>query len=102
MRREQLENLKNEDLLKIQERAQMYIDILGCSDAEKSTLEDLESKFMTAGNAFDCHERYIDWLLALTIVATARLMSWVKNQMFGDPYKFLNTTVFLKEENKEN
>ena len=98
MKREQLENLNNEDLLKIQEKAQMYTDILGCSDAEKSTLEDLESKFMTAGNAFDCHERYIDWLLALTIVATARLMSWVKNQMFGDPYKFLNTTVFLKEE----
>ena len=98
MKREQLENLNNEDLLKIQEKAQMYIDILGCSDAEKSTLEDLESKFMTAGNDFDCHERYIDWLLALIIVATARLMSWVKNQMFGDPYKFVNTTVFLKEE----
>ena len=38
MKREQLENLNNEDLLKIQEKAQMYIDILGCSDAEKSNV----------------------------------------------------------------
>jgi len=94
MKKQQLENLNNNQLFLIAKKAQDIINALGSpEEIEQETLRVLERRIYKAETEIDCHIAYLDWLECLTKIAESMMNNWINNHLFDD--EAVDTKIFI-------
>ena len=96
MKKQQLENLNDNQLFLIAKKAQDIINALGSpEEREQETLRVLERRIYETETELDCHIAYIDWLQFLTKIAESMMHNWIDQHLFDDEAiqtkRFINT-----------
>ena len=85
MKKQQLENLNNNQLFLIAKKAQDIINALGSpEEREQETLRVLERRIYEAETETGCHIAYIDWLECLTKIVESMMHNWIDQHLFDD------------------
>ena len=94
MKKQQLENLNNNQLFLIAKKAQDIINALGSpEEREQETLRVLERRIYETETELDCHIAYIDWLQFLTKIAESMMHDWINQHLFDD--EAIQTKIFI-------